>query len=78
MATIASMRVKTTTAADGTAQTRTYSPLTFSTAGTSFADQVSAVKYMAQRLVSLTSNTYGTTDLIKTTNVDTEEVTSVG
>lgn len=71
MATTA-MRIKTTEAATGKTKTKTISPILFSTAGTSTADYNKATLFMSQKIVSLTTNTYGSTDRIVTTNLDTE------
>lgn len=77
MAAVESMRIKSRLATTGDTRTKTFSPLAFAN-GTTQAQAIQAVKYMAQRLVALTTNTYGETDFIKTWNVDTEEVINVG
>lgn len=74
---VISMRVKSTTATDGKTKTKTFSPLEFAS-GQTATERGKAIKYMAQRLVALTTNTYVETDMIETTNVDSLEVTNVG
>lgn len=72
-----SMRMKTTEAATGTSRTKTISPLLFTTTSSNDERDL-AIKYMAQRLVALTTSTYVSTDRITTVNVDSVEVTTVG
>lgn len=75
--TVTAMRIKTTTSDTGASKSKTISPLAFNTAGTSVADRADAINYMAHRIVQLTTSVYGSTDMIVTTNTDTE-VTNIG
>lgn len=75
---VTAMRIKSTEVATGMSRSKTISPIIFAT-GESIGDaeKNAATKYMAQRIVGLTTNGYGSTDRIVTFNADTE-VTNVG
>lgn len=75
---VTAMRIKSVEAATGSSRSKTISPIAFVTGGNvGDVEKNAATKYMAQRIVGLTTNTYGSTDRIVTFDVDTE-VTDLG